>query len=185
VYRSKTQQHEEATLDHYGTELKNFVSFYFTNELEDIFNISLRKGFEVCGMLEDVYLARKRNVNGGFFGFVHFCKVRDVDKLLKALNNVWFGDCKVVAKVASFDRFGNKKPVVTTKVEGEKIIEGEKRKMGEGKLNEGGNNNMDVDQVGAKGVGNVVGGKPVLEEVAIRRGGGGGSGGCASRWEGK
>jgi len=58
---------------------------------EGISNLSLHKGFEVCGILEDVYLARKRNVNGGLFGFVRFCKVRDVDKLLKALNNVWFG----------------------------------------------------------------------------------------------
>jgi len=85
------------------------------------------------------------------------------------LNNVWFGDCKVVVKVASFDRFGNKKPIVTTRVEGEKIIEGEKRKMGDGKLNDGGNNNVDVAQVGAKSVGNVVGGKPVLEEVAVHK----------------
>jgi len=35
--------------------------------------------------------------------------VKDVDKLLKAVNNVWFGDYRVVAKVASFDRFGNRK----------------------------------------------------------------------------
>lgn len=40
----------------------------------------------------DVYLASKRNVNGGAFGFVRYSKVKDVEKLLKALNNVWFGD---------------------------------------------------------------------------------------------
>ena len=58
----------------------------------------------MCGIMEDVYLARKRNVNGGAFGFVRYGKVKDVDKLLKALNNVWFGDWKVVAKVVSFGR---------------------------------------------------------------------------------
>jgi hypothetical protein len=84
-----------------------FVSFYFTNIPHDISYLSLRKGFEVCGIMEDVYLARKRNVNGGAFGFVRYGKVKDVNKLLKALNNVWFGDWRVVAKVASFDRFGN------------------------------------------------------------------------------
>ena len=72
----------------------------------DISYISLRQGFEVCGIMEDVYLARKRNVNGDTFGFVRYCKVKDVEKLLKALNNVWFGDWKVVAKVASFDKLG-------------------------------------------------------------------------------
>jgi len=121
------QQQEETTHKLAGTDLKNFVSFYFTNVPEGISNVSLRKGFEVCGILEDVYLARKRNVNGRLFGFVRFCKVRDVDKLLKALNNVWFGDCRVVAKVASFDRFGNKNTYVVTWFEGEKSIEEEKK----------------------------------------------------------
>jgi len=92
-----------------GKDKPSFVSFYFTNVPEDISYISLRRGFEVCGMMEDVYLAKKRNANGGVFGFVRYDNVKDVDKLLKAVNNVWFGDWRVVAKVASFDRFGNKK----------------------------------------------------------------------------
>jgi hypothetical protein len=32
---------------------------------EDIFNNCLRQGCEVCSIMEDVYLTRKRNVNGG------------------------------------------------------------------------------------------------------------------------
>ncbi|AES59935.2 hypothetical protein MTR_1g035030 [Medicago truncatula] len=59
--------------------------------------------FEVCGIMEDVYLARKHNVNGGAFGFVRYGKVKDVEKLPKALNNMWFGDWKV----ASFGMIGN------------------------------------------------------------------------------
>ena len=85
--------------------------------LENISYIALRQGFEVCGILEDVYLAKKRNVYGGVFGFVRFGKVLNVEKLLKALNNVWFGDYRVVAKVASFDRFGNRKNDVRVKDE--------------------------------------------------------------------
>ena len=54
----------------------------------------------------------------GGFGFVRYGNVRDVDKLLKALNNVWFGDCRVVAKVASFDRLGNKNQGVGVKGDG-------------------------------------------------------------------
>jgi hypothetical protein len=70
--------------------------------------------------MEDVYLARKRNVNGAVFGFVRYGKVKDIDKLLKAVNNVWFGDCKVVVKVSSFDRFGNKRGEVREREVGEK-----------------------------------------------------------------
>ena len=104
-------------LDDTGTGKQPFISFYFTNVPEAISYIALRQGFEVCGILEDVYLAKKRNVNGGVFGFVRFGKVLNVEKLLKALNNVWFGDCRVVAKVASFDRFGNRKNDVRVKAE--------------------------------------------------------------------
>lgn len=106
--------------------------FYFTNVPDDISYNCLSQGFEVCGIMEDVYLAKKRNINSGVFGFGRYSKVKDVDKLLKALNNVWFGDCKVVAKVASFDRFGNKKDDVRVIGEGEKIKDGEKSKVGGG-----------------------------------------------------
>lgn len=69
-----------------------------------------------------MYLVRKRNVNGGVFGFVRYCKVKDAEKLLKAVNNVWFSDRKVVAKVASFDKNGK------SQKEGKNMVEGEKRK---------------------------------------------------------
>lgn len=71
-------------------------------------------------------------MNSGVFGFVRNGKVRDVHKLLKALNNVWFGDWRVVAKEASFDRFGNSRGERRQRVEGEKMsfkkYEGEKSK---------------------------------------------------------
>lgn len=82
--------------------------------------------------------------------------MKDVEKLLKALNNVWFGDWKVVAKVASFDRFGNAQGVGGKRDEGEKIKEGEKSKL-EGIRNfEGVKNGMVVREDVAAGVaGNV------------------------------
>ena len=82
----------------------------------------------MCGIMEDVYLARKRNVNEDAFGFVRYVKVKDVEKLLKALNNVWFGDWGVVAKVATFDRFGKSQDVGRKRVEGDNFVEGEKIK---------------------------------------------------------
>ncbi|PNX71868.1 putative sulfate transporter, partial [Trifolium pratense] len=90
--------------DNLGTELKRYVSFYFTNFPYQLSNFYLRKGFEVCVMLEDVFVPKKRNKRGQPFGFVKFSNVRDVSKLLSALNNVHFGHYCVRARVASFDR---------------------------------------------------------------------------------
>jgi len=43
-------------------------------------------------------------VHGELYGFVRFLKVRDVGKLLNAVNVVCFGNFSVRAKVAHFDR---------------------------------------------------------------------------------
>ncbi|GAU30400.1 hypothetical protein TSUD_364460 [Trifolium subterraneum] len=61
-------------------------------------------GFEVCGMLEDVYVAKKLNNFGAPYGFVKFSNVRDVNKLSKALNAVYFSHFRVRARLARFDR---------------------------------------------------------------------------------
>jgi hypothetical protein len=55
-------------------------------------------------MLEDVYVAKKRNKYGEPYGFVKFSNVRDITKMTKALNVVWFGQFRVRASVAKFDR---------------------------------------------------------------------------------
>ncbi|MCI25841.1 hypothetical protein A2U01_0047032, partial [Trifolium medium] len=82
-----------------------YVSFYVTNFPDDISLFHLKRGFEVCGILEDVYVAKKRNVHGNAFGFVMFSGVKNRAKLLKALNDVWFGHYRVRANFALFNRF--------------------------------------------------------------------------------
>ncbi|PNX61502.1 hypothetical protein L195_g052485, partial [Trifolium pratense] len=84
---------------------KRYVSFYFTNFPPLIPNFFLRKGFEVCGMLEDVFVAKKTNRYGEPYGFVKFSNVKDVSKLTKALNAVCFGQYRVKASVALFNRY--------------------------------------------------------------------------------
>jgi len=152
VYRSESRRQNQAHQVNGGKVQQDIVSFYFTNVPHDISYSSLRQSFVVCGIMEDVYLARKRNVNGGAFGFVRYCKVRDVEKLLKALNNVWFRDWRVVAKVASFDRFGKSQAVGGKRVEGDKIIEGEKSKSEGAKNTEGVKKNVVMREDVAAGV---------------------------------
>ncbi|MCI41314.1 RNA recognition motif, partial [Trifolium medium] len=62
-------------------------------------------GFEVCGILEDVYVPSKLNVHGEAYGFVKYSNVKDVNKLTKALNAVGFGNYRIHARVSRFDRF--------------------------------------------------------------------------------
>ena len=70
---------------------KRYVTFYINGFPPQASVFFLRKGFEVCGILQDVFVASKRNIYGEVYGFVSYAKVRDIDKLLKALNNVFFG----------------------------------------------------------------------------------------------
>jgi hypothetical protein len=139
--------------DQPGTVNSNFVSFYFTNVSHDISYISLRQGFEVCGAMGDVYLARKHNVNG----FVRYGNVKDINKLLKAVNNVWFGDWRVVAKVSSFDRFGNKRFEGRERGEGEKSLKGDKKFEGY-KRKAGGGTDYEGEKI-------KTGGRTVIEGV--------------------
>jgi len=66
----------------------------------------VRTRLEVCGILADVYVSRNRNASKQVFGFVCFTNVRNVDKLNEALNKVYFGQQRIQANVAQFDRFG-------------------------------------------------------------------------------
>ncbi|GAU22961.1 hypothetical protein TSUD_247050 [Trifolium subterraneum] len=106
---SETQRLEKinsqrADLVSLGSGLKRYVSFYFTNFPPLISYFNLRKGFEVCGILEDIYVASKRNVHGEVYGFVKFSNVKNVHKLTKALNEVCFGNYRVHSSLARFDR---------------------------------------------------------------------------------
>jgi len=58
-------------------------------------------------MLTDVYVARYKNVRDQEFGFVRYVNVRNKIKLLKALNNVWLGHNRIVAREARYDRFAH------------------------------------------------------------------------------
>jgi hypothetical protein len=55
-------------------------------------------------MLEEVVVPRRVNVYGEHYGFVRYSNVRDVCKLLKAVNAVCFGHFQIKAKVANFDK---------------------------------------------------------------------------------
>lgn len=55
-----------------------------------------------------MFVASKHNVYGEMCDYMTFFKVRDVTNLLDALNDVCFGQCRIQAKVARFDKFSSK-----------------------------------------------------------------------------
>jgi len=91
-----------------GPQFGRFFTFYFTDFPSQLSKFYLRKGFEVSGMLEEVVVPSRRNVDEELYRFVRYSNVRDVSKLLKAVNSVCFGNFRVKAKVARFDRMAVK-----------------------------------------------------------------------------
>lgn len=87
-----------------GSNWKQYVTFYFTNVPDMLLYHLAKEGFEVCGILDNLFLCRKRNKRSHLWNFVRYSNVRDVDKFLKAVNNVSFGQFRVWAKLACFDR---------------------------------------------------------------------------------
>ena len=69
------EQLQHATIDDsFGAEnispVKRFVTFYITNFPPQASTFFLRKRFEVCGILEEVFVPNNRNRNGDVYGFV-------------------------------------------------------------------------------------------------------------------
>jgi len=69
----------------------------------------------VCGMLKEVVVPSKHNAYGGVYGFVRYSNVRDISKLLKLVNSVYFGNVRVKAKVARFDKAAVKEVEMVSK----------------------------------------------------------------------
>ncbi|MCI05132.1 RNA recognition motif, partial [Trifolium medium] len=118
-YRTRVAQ-EPVSDDVVVTGFKRLVTFYFTNFPDHVTHFYLRKVFEVCGILEHVFVAKKLNVRGNRYGFVRFSNVWDVTKLLHAINDISFGHLRLWAKVARFDRKNEKGDVKGMRVKGDR-----------------------------------------------------------------
>jgi len=121
------------------SEYQRYVTFYFTNMPDLVPYFVVKETFEVCGIMDNLFLSRKRNKQGRIYKFVRYVNVRDAEKLLKAVNNITIGQFRVWAKFARFGRkpLGVVEPRGSEGVRGKgvaKMIE-EKR---EGSLEEGG-----------------------------------------------
>jgi hypothetical protein len=121
-------------------------------------------------MLEDVFVANNRNVYGDVYGFVRYAKVRDVDKLLKAVNNVSFGQYCVRAVLARFDRKTKRNVVRKDEGVGGEVAGKTGRKAGVegvgGKGSEGEKSKAELKKVGEMKEGE--GGEVLVGSVPVR-----------------
>lgn len=86
-------------------------------------------------------MARNRNARGQNYGFVRYINVKNVSKLQKALNNVYFDQNKVWANVARFDRFGDvKKELLNGLEDGKKSAAVGGKNKSKNNADEGGKN---------------------------------------------
>jgi len=91
VQRSAPDNRRDSKAEKEGSDFRiasatgSKVAFYFTNFPDSMFVFQLRQYFEVCGILSDLYIARKRNLRGQYYSFLRFVNVINVDKLALAL----------------------------------------------------------------------------------------------------
>lgn len=123
------------------SEYQRYVTFCFTNVPNLVPYFVVKENFEVCGMMDNLFLSRKRNKQGHIYGFVRYTNVRDAEKLLKAVNNITIGQFHVWAKFARFGR----KPLEVVEPRGSEGVRGkgvakmvEEKREGSTLLDEGG-----------------------------------------------
>lgn len=60
-----------------GSEIRRYVTFYFTNMPDMVPYFYVKEGFEVCRILDNLFLSWKRNKHGHIYGFVRYANVKD------------------------------------------------------------------------------------------------------------
>ncbi|XP_021987505.1 uncharacterized protein LOC110884112 [Helianthus annuus] len=78
------------------------TTFYVTNLPEWTTGRDLWVECQPCGVICDAVVPKRRDYAGRVFGFVRFKRIKDQNKLLQALNNVWIGNKKIKVNVSKF-----------------------------------------------------------------------------------
>ncbi|GJX88358.1 RNA-directed DNA polymerase, eukaryota [Tanacetum coccineum] len=80
------------------------TSFFVTNFPEHTTAKELWRLCKQYGNVIDVFIPNKRSKLGKRFGFVHFIKILDVERLVKNLCTIWIGKFKLHVNIARFSR---------------------------------------------------------------------------------
>jgi hypothetical protein len=81
--------------------------FFITNFPDDVTTGDLWDLYRKYGRVGEVYLPKKLDKRGRWFGFVKFKEVEDVNALCESLKNVWLGSFKLWVNRSRFGRSDN------------------------------------------------------------------------------
>lgn len=96
---------EEGEIDpREGSGESKSLTFFLSNLPSGVTTEILRSECSCRGQLADVYIARKRDKYGGLFAFARYSKVKNIEKMVKALNTIQIGGKRCFAKVARFGK---------------------------------------------------------------------------------
>jgi RNA recognition motif-containing protein len=87
-----------------NTGTNKTTTCYVNNLPEDVGQREVERMFERWGKVVDVYIAKKRNKMGKFFGFVRYVNVKDEKWLENQLRDIWLGSYKVWVNNSKFER---------------------------------------------------------------------------------
>lgn len=93
------------------------VTFFFRNFPDYCSQGDLRRSFEAVGRVQDIFIPRKRDLQGKRFGFVRFFSHDKQELLLERLNKVWIGSHIIRAFVPRFQRAAPVPPAKVRKAE--------------------------------------------------------------------
>ncbi|KAF5814899.1 putative RNA recognition motif domain, nucleotide-binding alpha-beta plait domain superfamily [Helianthus annuus] len=156
-----------------GSEPFGITKFYIARLPERCSSTDVAEVLGHFGVVEGVYIARKRDKRGFRFGFASFKGVKDVMDLEKKMRNVWMGSYKLFINVARFS-LENEEGGAKTKDEEMKKPHGFEVKENRHKLPNDLNSGRDKSFVSyGKSFASVVSGKPQsnssLKEVVISK----------------
>nr|KAJ0218832.1 hypothetical protein LSAT_V11C300154990 [Lactuca sativa] len=80
------------------------ISYFFQNFPYQLEERDLWRIFQEYGLVVDVYIAKKKNIQNKRFGFVRFIRVNDPTGFERKLNDIWIGQHKLHINLARFQR---------------------------------------------------------------------------------
>ncbi|PWA67833.1 hypothetical protein CTI12_AA299060 [Artemisia annua] len=98
------QQRNKETHTTHAENSTNTTTFYFTNFPSNWDHSVMKDIFAKYGLVEDVYIGRKRNTQGKRFGFARFLNVQNISTFEQKLNTICIGTQKIRCNVARHQR---------------------------------------------------------------------------------
>ena len=93
---------------------QDIISIYFSRFANDITEQELWYHFKKWGDVREIFIPKRRNLSGRWYGFVRFKGVHDIPYLAKQLDRIVIGGLKLFVNLPKYDRGAQKEEAATT-----------------------------------------------------------------------